>query len=88
MLADPVGRRWYNDIQEGGEKAVGVALEIARWEPRCLGPRLPRGGGSSVERLVSPLPGCKSLSRGLTESMMAAAEPVSGESRLREAGRS
>jgi hypothetical protein len=28
MLADPVGRRWYNDIQDGGNKAVGVALEV------------------------------------------------------------
>ena len=44
------------------------------------------GRRSSVERLVSPLPGRKGLSRGLMESMMAAVEPASGESRLKGKG--
>ena len=46
----------------------------------------PAGRRSSVERLVSPLPGRKGLSRGLMVSMMAAVEPGSGESRLDEKG--
>jgi hypothetical protein len=28
MLADPTGRRWYDGIQEGGQTAVGVAVEV------------------------------------------------------------
>ena len=28
MLADPTGRRWYDGIQEGGDTAVGVAVEV------------------------------------------------------------
>ncbi|KPJ80922.1 MAG: hypothetical protein AMS19_08900 [Gemmatimonas sp. SG8_23] len=28
VLADPTGRRWYDLIQEGGQAAVGVAVEI------------------------------------------------------------
>jgi len=28
FLADPTGRRWYNMIQEGGEKGVEVAVEV------------------------------------------------------------
>ena len=28
MLADPTGRKWYDGIQEGGQTAVGVAVEI------------------------------------------------------------
>ncbi|UCD70056.1 MAG: DUF3604 domain-containing protein [Betaproteobacteria bacterium] len=28
LLADPTGRRWYDMIQEGGQKAVQVAVEI------------------------------------------------------------
>ena len=28
MLADPTGRRWYDQIQEGGQAAVAVAVEI------------------------------------------------------------
>ena len=57
---------------------------------RSLGSSMPRsaattGRRSSVERLVSPLPGRKRLSRGLMVTMMAAVEPVSGESRLKNA---
>ena len=28
MLADPTGRRWYDNIQKGGQDAVGVAVEV------------------------------------------------------------
>jgi hypothetical protein len=28
ILADPLGRKWYDDIQKGGDAAVGVALDI------------------------------------------------------------
>ncbi|MFV1988376.1 MAG: DUF3604 domain-containing protein [Gemmatimonadota bacterium] len=28
MLADPTGRRWYDMLQQGGQTAVGVAVEI------------------------------------------------------------
>ena len=30
MLADPTGRRWYDQIQEGGQAAVAVAVEIVQ----------------------------------------------------------
>ena len=30
MLADPTGRRWYDQIQEGGQSAVAVAVEIVQ----------------------------------------------------------
>ena len=43
-LADPTGKRWYDDVQKGGEAAVAVAMEVIdsfskgtsrrRW-PRC-----------------------------------------------------
>ena len=39
-----------------------------------------------MERLVSPIPGRKGLSKGLMERMMAAMEPVSWESRLKGKG--
>jgi hypothetical protein len=68
------------DGQLGSRNHKRNAPGIAFWEHRCLRPRLPPAE-SSVERLVSPCPGRKELSRGLMESMMAAAEPASGESR-------
>jgi hypothetical protein len=82
-MAKPIVKR----RQSSGE-ALGVSITTGEVCPRSLlgsldaSVRATAGRRSSVERLVSPLPGRKGLSGGLMESMMAAVEPASGESRV------
>jgi hypothetical protein len=63
MLADPVGRRWYNDIQEGGEKAVGVALEV-----------IDRFSKGTFPEALASLPGSAAYGSAWEETIAAAEE--------------
>jgi hypothetical protein len=72
--------------RELGDCAADLAIPGQRHdeaEKSGAGSRAQTGRRSSVERLVSPLPGRKGLSRRRMESMMTAVEPASGESRLK-----
>jgi len=61
MLADPTGRRWYDMIQEGGQTAVQVALEVIDLFSR----------GEFPEALAS-LPGSDAYRSAWTETIRAA----------------
>jgi Protein of unknown function (DUF3604) len=63
MLGDPVGRRWYNDIRDGGQKAVGVALEV-----------IDRFSKGTFPEALASLPGSVAYGSAWEETIAAAEE--------------
>jgi hypothetical protein len=63
MLADPLGGRWYNDVQEGGEKAVGVALDV-----------IDRFSKGTFPEALASLPGSDAYASAWEETIAAAEE--------------
>jgi len=61
MLADPTGRRWYDMIQEGGERGVEAAVEIIQALT-----------GNSMPEALAALPGSDAYSSAWEETIDAA----------------
>ena len=61
MLADPTGRRWYDMIQEGGQRAVEAAIEIVQALT-----------GNSMPEALASLPGSDAYSSAWEETIDAA----------------
>jgi hypothetical protein len=61
MLADPTGRRWYDDIQKGGQDAVAVAVEIIQAIT-----------GNSFPEALASLPGTEAYAAAWKETIDAA----------------